>query len=205
MRSHTVIAKPIFEVRASVLRAASSVLLFVGLAAIGYAAYALAYAYAFQEMSNRNFEAAPARMAPRVPEPPPVGSLIGRLEISRLGLRVIVLQGDSAQVLRRAVGHLPDTNLPGEAGNVALAGHRDTFFRPLRGVRPGDVITLETPSTAFQYQVVWTRTVPPTDVQVLRSTEARELTLVTCFPFDYVGSAPNRFVVRAREIGEASR
>jgi len=205
MRGRAGVAKPTLEVSAWTLRAASIVLLLVGLAAIGYAAYALEYARVFQATSNRNFEAAPVRTVLPVPEPPPEGSLIGRLEITRLGLRVMVLQGDSAQVLRRAVGHLPETTLPGEAGNVAVAGHRDTFFRPLRGVRPGDVITFETPSTAFQYQVEWTRTVPPSDVEVLRSTEARELTLITCFPFNYVGSAPNRFVVRAREIGEAPR
>ena len=198
-------ARPTLEIRASLLRAASSVLLLLGLTAIGYAAYVLEYARVFQAASSRNFEAAAAPVAPPVAAPLPDGSTIGRLEIARLGLRVVVLQGDSAQVLRRAVGHLPATRLPGEDGNVALAGHRDTFFRPLRGVQRGDLITFETPSAAFHYEVEWTRTVSPADVDVLRSSDARELTLITCFPFYYVGSAPNRFVVRAREIGEDPR
>jgi len=188
-----------------ILRIASSVLLLIGLIALGYAGYVIENARTYQAINERKFEAPPASVAPRIAEPPSEGSPIGRLQIPRLGLRVIVVQGDSPQILKRAVGHLPDTMLPGEDGNMALAGHRDTFFRPLRGVRPGDLITFETPSSAFEYQVEWTHVVPPTSIEVLRSSGARELTLITCFPFDFVGSAPNRFVVRARQVSEAPR
>jgi sortase A len=117
----------------------------------------------------------------------------------------MIVQGDSEKVLRRAVGHLPETALPGEAGNVALAGHRDGLFRPLRDVRPGDLITLRTPDREFQYQVEWTAVVPPTAVRVIQPTTEQTLTLVTCFPFYYVGAAPERFVVRAHKISVAPR
>jgi sortase A len=185
------------------LRTASSVLLLIGLAALGYAAYVIAYARTYQTIHDRRFEAAPVSLAPTIPEPPPEGDAIGRLRIPRLGLQVIVVQGDSPQILRRAVGHLPETSLPGGDGNVALAGHRDTFFRPLRRIRPGDLITFETPDNTFRYQVEWTDIVPPSDTGVLRPSNVHELTLITCFPFDFVGSAPDRFIVRAREVPEA--
>jgi sortase A len=129
------------------------------------------------------------------------GGAIGEIRIPRLGLTAIVVQGDSAAVLRRAVGHLADTALPGEPGNVVLAGHRDTFFRPLRGVRAGDAITLRTRDGDFEYRVESTAVVPPSDVRALQPTGGRTLTFITCFPFSYVGSAPDRFIVRARERG----
>jgi sortase A len=96
--------------------------------------------------------------------------------------------------------------VPGEWGNVAIAGHRDTFFRPLRHIRPGDVITLRTSGgESFQYRVEWTNVVLPTDTQVLIPGNKRELTLITCFPFEYVGPAPNRFVVRAFEVASSGK
>ena len=198
-------AKPSHGTSGRVLRIASRVLLVVGLLALGYAAYVTEDARTYQAIHEHQFEVAPVTPAPPMDEPPAEGSPIGRLQIPRLGLRVIVVQGDSPKILRRAVGHLPDTKLPGEDGNIALAGHRDTFFRPLRGVRPGDLITLETSSSDFQYEVEWAHVVPPTSIEVLRSSGARELTLITCFPFDFVGSAPNRFVVRAREVSQGPR
>lgn len=142
-------------------------------------------------------------------EPAPVsleGQVLGELLIPRLNLRAIIVQGDSSTILQRAVGHLPETPLPGESGNVALAGHRDTFFRPLRHIRVGDAITLQTQTASFQYQVDSTSVVAPTNVAVLRpslagsAAPAHSLTLITCFPFDYLGSAPTRFIVHAREI-----
>jgi len=128
------------------------------------------------------------------------GGVIGEMEVPRLGLKVMVVQGDSPSILQRAVGHLPGTALPGDAGNVALAGHRDTFFRPLKDILPGDGITLKTPEGNFQYRVESTAVVPPTDVRVIQASGGRILTLITCFPFYYVGSAPDRFIVRARQI-----
>jgi sortase A len=123
------------------------------------------------------------------------------MEIPRLGLKVIVVQGDSPRILRRAVGHIRETALPGESGNVALTGHRDTFFRPLRNIRSGDEITFKTVDAEVHYQVKSTAIVPPSDISVLQPTSEPTLTLITCFPFYYVGAAPNRFIVRARQIG----
>lgn len=128
-----------------------------------------------------------------------IGDPLGIIEIPRVGLRAVVLEGDDDEVLRRAVGHLPDTPLPWEAGNSALAGHRDTFFRGLRHVRAGDVLRLETPAGSFAYEVAETFIVDPDALWVLDPTPDRVLTLITCYPFTYVGPAPRRFVVRARE------
>jgi sortase A len=90
--------------------------------------------------------------------------------------------------------------MPGELGNVGLAGHRDSFFRPLRHIRPGDMIALHTPNGPFQYRVESTRVVSPANVEVLAPADKPELTLITCFPFNYVGPAPHRFVVRAVQV-----
>jgi sortase A len=118
----------------------------------------------------------------------------------------MVVQGDSAAILRRAVGHLADTALPGESGNVVLAGHRDTFFRPLKLVQAGDAIILKTRVGDFEYLVDSTAVVLPSDVQVIQPTGGHTLTLITCFPFSYLGSAPDRFIVHARETaGTATR
>ena len=126
--------------------------------------------------------------------------MIGEIQVRRLGLKAIVVQGDSEKLLGYAVGHLPETALPGKAGNVGLAGHRDGLFRPLRNVRPGDSIILRTKNRDFQYQVEWTAVVPPTAVGVIKPTSESALTLITCFPFSFIGPAPERFVVRARSV-----
>jgi len=135
---------------------------------------------------------------PAVPEPPSVpSSVIGRLEIPSLDLAVMVREGADAKTLRKAVGHIPGTALPGRPGNVGLAGHRDTFFRVLSKVRAADGIEIETMTGNFRYVVESTRIVAPHDVSVLAPTTQQTLTLVTCYPFYYVGSAPKRFIVRA--------
>jgi len=140
------------------------------------------------------------------PAPPPrqpaamEKSTLGRIEIPRLGIRAIMAEGVDTKTLGRAVGHVAWTALPGSPGNCALAGHRDTFLRGLGGVRIHDVIRLVTPEHTFIYEVVWSAVVEPRQVEVLDSTAVRSLTLVTCFPFEFIGAAPQRFVVRAREI-----
>ena len=136
------------------------------------------------------------RVMPRRP-------LVGRIEVPRIGLSAIVREGVDDRTLDRAVGHVPQTALPGEAGNVAFAGHRDTFFRPLRHIRAGDRIVVTTPEGEFDYVVRETRVVPPTDVSVLDPTPRPTLTLVTCHPFNFVGNAPNRFIVRAEQAEAA--
>ena len=144
----------------------------------------------------------PGEEEPReAPAPAPPGSAFGKLAIPRLGLSVVVAGGTDKRTLRRAVGHIPGTALPGEAGNVGLAGHRDRYFRPLKDVRRDDEITLTTPEGTFRYRVEWTDVVESSAVHVLDDTAAPALTLVTCYPFYYVGPAPKRFIVRARQIG----
>ncbi len=125
------------------------------------------------------------------------GDVIGRVDVDRLGVSVAVVEGDNASELEHAAGHIDGTALPGQKGNVAIAAHRDTFFRPLKNIRNGDVIRLTTPDAIYRYRVVSTRIVRPDDVGVLRSDGGEELTLVTCYPFYFIGSAPKRFIVRA--------
>jgi sortase A len=128
------------------------------------------------------------------------GTPIARLEIPSLDISAVVAEGVSSSVLRRAVGHLPASARPGETGNVALAGHRDTFLRRLEGIRTGDIVELESASGRQRYSIEWTRVVEPGDVEVLADAGYPALTLVTCYPFRYVGSAPQRFVVHGRLV-----
>jgi sortase A len=140
-----------------------------------------------------------AEQSQRAAEP---GAVLGRIEIPRLRMTAMVAQGVDATTLGRAVGHVPWTAWPGEAGNCGLAGHRDTFLRDLRNVRVDDVIQIVTLERTTIYRVEWTKVVDPTRVDVLDSTATRSLTLVTCYPFAFVGHAPQRFIVRARQVEE---
>lgn len=171
--------------------------LVLGLLATGYVGYVIAEAESYQAIELRKFTLKPPLTEPHVPT---IGEVIGEIEIPRLGIQAIIAQGDTGEVLRHAVGHIPETSLPGELGNVGLAGHRDRLFRKLYAVQPGDIVIVKTASEIFRFQVETTSVVPPTDIGVLRSSNRRELTLITCFPFDFVGSAPDRFVVHAREL-----
>ena len=181
------------------LRAAYYVLLAGGVFGLAYAGYVIADAHIYQTIEQSRFES-----VSRSEERHPVieGSPIGEMEVPRLGLKAIFVQGDSPRILRHAVGHISETALPGESGNVVLTGHRDSFFRPLRSIQPGDAITIKTLDGEFEYRVESTEVVLPSDVQVLQPSNENTLTLVTCFPFYYVGAAPKRFIVRARQIGE---
>jgi len=153
------------------------------------------------EQKTRHAESIHTRSVPHavVIVPPRPEEPIGRIEIPRLSVSMMVLEGTGTKTLRVAAGHIPGTALPGAAGNVGIAAHRDTFFRPLRHVRPKDTIVLTTSYGRFRYIVDAVEIVGPTDVQVLHRTSNPELTLVTCYPFFYVGSAPKRFVVHARQ------
>jgi LPXTG-site transpeptidase (sortase) family protein len=130
----------------------------------------------------------------------PDPAVIGRLEIPRLNMNVMVREGTDATTLRRAVGHMPSTALPGRMGNFVITGHRDTFFRPLRGISRGDEIRAVTRSHIYRYRVYGLSVVSADDVEVLKGTNRPECTLVTCFPFDYVGPAPRRLIVQANLI-----
>jgi sortase A len=145
-----------------------------------------------------------SRPSPDARRPRVAAGLIGRIDIPRLGVSAIVREGIDARTLKRAVGHVPETALPGYAGNVALAGHRDSFFRPLKDVRKGDVIHVRTPDADFTYIVRETRVTGPAEMSVLEPTKEPTLTLITCFPFHFVGDAPDRFIVRAQLVNPAT-
>ena len=178
---------------------------------LGYCGLVLADGWLFQQRERRHLdqllhdrqEAAGAGSrisSPASSKAPPnvaPGGLVGRIDIARLGLSVIVAEGVDKLTLRRAVGHIPGTGMPGEPGNVGLAAHRDTFFRPLQNIRRGDAITLTTLAGEYRYRVVSTKIVSPLDVGVLDPSGSEVLTLVTCYPFYFIGPAPSRFIVRA--------
>lgn len=125
------------------------------------------------------------------------------LEIPRLDLRVAVLEGTDEVTLNRGLGHIGGTPLPGQGGNVGISGHRDGFFRCMKDIQLGDRIRLVLPQTTEEYVVTGTRIVAPTEVSVLAPTPGRTLTLVTCYPFYFVGSAPQRFIVTAAPPAES--
>jgi sortase A len=158
------------------------------------------------ETAEKPPQPAPAPGKAPLPETPPaLRSVIGRLEIPRLQLSVMVREGADETTLSRAVGHIPGTALPGNIGNVGLAGHRDTFFRALRNIRDDDTIELQTTSGTYRYLVKSTKIVTPRDVSVLAASGGETLTLVTCYPFYYVGSAPKRFIVHATQVASISQ
>lgn len=133
------------------------------------------------------------------------GELFGQLEIPELNLSAAVAEGAGEDVLRHAAGHIPGTAIPGGPGNTGIAGHRDTLFRPLRNVRRNDTILLRTLRGEFQYRVTSTRIVNPDDVEVLSPSRQATLTLVTCYPFYYLGPAPKRFIVSADLVGNGKQ
>jgi sortase A len=196
-----------------VLRWSQYVLAAIGVVALGYWGAVFLNTRLYQARATRAFE---GKLRTTKPESQPApgsqptttarhegpleGSVVAQIAIPRLGIESIVVEGVEAQDLRRAPGHIPGTPLPGEAGNVAIAGHRDTFFRPLRLIREHDVIQLTTFRGEDQYRVVSAEIVAPNDTRVLYATGRDTLTLVTCYPFYYLGAAPDRFIVRAERF-----
>ena len=166
---------------------------------LGYCGYVLLDTWVFEARESAALERFVPPEAP-APAPLPEDGLIGRMQVDRLGVSVVVMEGTSNKTLRRAVGHIAGTALPGRTGNVGIAGHRDTFFRPLRNIHSNDVITLTTRSGEYRYRVVSTKVVKPDNVGVLNSDGNEVLTLVTCYPFYFLGSAPQRFIVRAERV-----
>jgi sortase A len=126
--------------------------------------------------------------------------LVGRIEIPRIHLSAIIAEGTSSQTLGLAVGHVAGTALPGESGNIVMAAHRDTFFRGLGELQPRDLIRLTAPNGRFDYRVDFTEVVSPAETWVLKSSSNEALTLITCYPFHYIGTAPKRFIVRAYRV-----
>jgi sortase A len=183
--------------------------LVAGVLALGYCGYVLLDSKLFQANQARRFQQQLVSVRPHIagagrmddPSLAPIpGGALGRIEIARIGLAAMIMEGTDGRTLRRAVGHIPGTPLPGQRGNVAIAGHRDTFFRPLRNIQHDDEITLTTLDGTYRYVVDSTQVVAPEDTRVLGNSSATILTLVTCYPFYFVGPAPNRFIVRAHRI-----
>jgi len=180
------------------------VLFVLGLTLLGYCAFVVIESRIFQSRENHRLEtllseSAIARSNDIVP-PAVAEGLIGRIDIPRLDVSVIVMEGSTEAILHHAAGHIKGTALPGQPGNVGISAHRDTFFRPLRNIRGDDVITVTTMRGVYRYRVVSTRIVAPSDVSVLKAGAGEVLTLVTCYPFYFVGAAPDRFIVRAQRI-----
>lgn len=185
-----------------------SALFVFGVACLVWVAWALFDAHRFQqrafEQLRHEAPAAGRGEAALEASGPPLGAPVAQLAVSRLDLSVAVAEGTDDEVLRRAVGHLRHTSLPGEGGHIALAGHRDTFFRPLEGIELGDRISVEAPGSSEVYEVEWFRIIDPSELWVLEDPGYPALTLITCYPFRFVGNAPQRFVVRARRIDSSA-
>ncbi|MGB8541883.1 MAG: VWA domain-containing protein [Candidatus Acidiferrales bacterium] len=134
---------------------------------------------------------------------PHMHDVLGRLEIPRLNISAVIVEGSDDESLKLGPGHVPGTALPGEPGNVAIAGHRNTHFLPLKHVQAGDKISVTTPRGNMEYAVQYVEIVSPDDVDPINPTPDSELTLITCYPFFYVGSAPERFIVHAKSTAPA--
>jgi sortase A len=126
--------------------------------------------------------------------------VIAMIDIPRLNVSAPVMSGDGDDTLDVAIGHLPDTPKPWERGNTAFAAHRDGLFRPLEHIRVGDDVRVRSVHGEFVYRVRRTKVVTPEDLSVLKPTGTDTLTLITCYPFSYVGHAPRRFIVQAERV-----
>lgn len=177
-------------------------LLGIGLGCLAVFAYETVEARRFQAEQAAAFAHAALADAPVTVR---TGGLVGMLDIPRLKLTTPVIEGDDASTLKRAVGHLPDTPLPWEHGNSALAGHRDGLFRPLKDIQVGDEIRFRTSRHELLYRVTKTAIVEPDDLSVLEPRPEAALTLITCYPFYYIGNAPQRFVIHAERSSPVAR
>ena len=174
----------------------------VGCVALGYCAFLWGRAAYNQTLGSWTLDHLVSQREPQAASvsTSQEGRLVGRIEIPRLNLSAIVFEGTSDETLARGVGHLTGSASPGENGNLVLAGHRDSYFRKLRGIRDGDAVTVSGRDREFEYVVESTAVVSPDATEVLRHSNDATLTLITCYPFRYVGSAPQRFVVRAKKV-----
>jgi len=191
-----------------IVRWARRVLLSCGVLTLVYVGLTLVDARAYQENAELTLEeqihaqeargAAPSVLAVKE------GDVLGRIEIPKIGLSVVVLEGTTSQTLRRGVGHIEGTAFPGGTGNIGIAGHRDTYFRGLKDIRAKDEIQIQTASGITRYEVDWIQITVPSDVAIVSPSTKFSLTLVTCYPFHFIGAAPERFVVHAHRAIAAS-
>ena len=207
----------------SILRWSRYALFTAGILALSYVGYAVIDSKLYQASEKRRFQQAisernpspgssdnisPLLASPALPaanrekvDTPTRNdtdtSRVGKIEISAIGVTAMIMEGTDDVTLRRAVGHIPGTALPGQKGNVAIVGHRDTFFRAQRHIHKNTEITLTTLKGSYRYRVDSTEVVDPQDTEALDESDDATLTLITCYPFYFVGSAPRRFIVRA--------
>ena len=191
------------------LRWAGRVLFLVSAVLLGYVALVFVQAEISRSKADQYLARQASQNSPRVVSEParPLaeGEVLGRIKIPRLGLSAIILEGTESRTLRLGVGHIRGTAIPGRPGNSAIAGHRDIYFRSLQGIHADDEIQLETEGGSTRYLVDWARVVAPEDISVLESSRESALTLVTCYPFYFIGAAPKRFVVRAHKSSADER
>jgi sortase A len=178
-----------------------SFLFIAGTLAVLYVALALLHAKLYQDAAVNTLEKKIyAQEQHQVGRPQPVakeGDVLGRIEIPRLGVKVAILEGTTSETLRLGVGHIAGTALPGEPGNIGIAGHRDTYFRALKDIRVNDEIQIQTATGISRFAVDSVEIVDPGDTGVLARSAGSAVTLVTCYPFHFIGAAPKRFVIHA--------
>lgn len=192
---------------------ANRALIAFGLACLLFYSVVTVQAWRYQQVAKSQVEQMasierPPALREEMPDtskPLESGEIIGRVDIPRIRLSAAVAEGDDERTLGKAVGHLPDTPLPWQRrGNVALAAHRDGLFRPLEKIRLDDDVRVVTPKGEYHYRVKKTQIVDPDDVWVIAPTETPTITLITCYPFSFVGNAPRRFIVQAELVGHVA-
>jgi sortase A len=193
-----------FEIRSRLfLRWAQRLFVLTGALAITYVALILLHGKIYQYDANsildKKIDAKEQHGAAISPATAKEGDVLGRIQIPRLGMEVAILEGTTSQTLRLGVGHIKGTALPGEPGNIGIAGHRDTYFRDLRDIRNGDEIQIQTTTGQVSYEVDSMQIVAPGDTGMLASTTRSTITLVTCYPFHFIGAAPGRFIVHGHK------
>jgi sortase A len=183
--------------RAAMARRLERMLWILGI--VAFSIVGLTWAYSHQAQARGAAELQELLRTPHDESSAPIepGSVFGRIDVDRLGIEAVIFEGVESETLTKGVGHIPGSGRSPEHKNLVLAAHRDMFFRPLKGVRVGDRINVTTVEGTARYVVRDPVIVEPSEVEVLRSTGERELTLLTCYPFSFVGSAPQRFVVHA--------
>ena len=177
-----------------------SALIVGGAALLAWYSWTLQERASAQRLARQRLSRTTTAPSPTPVLPPRRGDVVAEMDIPRLDLSVMVFEGDDAGILKQGAGHIPGTAFPSASGNIGIAAHRDTFLRPLRKIRANDVISLKTAAGMSRYAVTETEIVRPSDVGVLAPAAGRDLTLVTCYPFFYMGKAPKRFIVHARKI-----
>jgi sortase A len=177
-------------------------LFIIGGLAVLYVAFTLLHARFYQDFSNNTLDqqihAQEKNEVSSQPATAREGDVLGRIEIPRLAVRVAILEGTTPQTLRLGVGHIRGTARPGASGNIGIAGHRDTYFRELKDIRTDDEIQVLSANGLSHYRVDWVRIVTLDDIAILAPSAHSAVTLVTCYPFHYIGAAPKRYVVHAK-------